>query len=230
MADEKKPDLGGNVIGIRTYKRKKTPKDMEEIEVPMSKGREVMERAITDESVSPEVKKFLEKRLEPNPKRRGYGKAPKKLGGGGGKRNEYNLTVKQEAFAQEVAKGRTLSDALRTAYNTEGWSPKTIWGEASNLGSHPFIVARIRQLNAEKEAREVDRAETLKTFVIERLQKEAMEAKQDGARVRALELLGKLTEVAAFTELSEVVQRQDRSPQEIEADITALLDRLDRSA
>ena len=59
-------------------------------------------------------------------------------------------------------------------------------------------------------------------FVVNRLQEEAVDGNSPSARVRALELLGKLTEVGAFAEQSRDITPK-RSEAEIEADIEDLL-------
>ena len=48
-------------------------------------------------------------------------------------RDTDRLTGKQEAFAQQVAKGSVLSDAYREAYDAENMKDKTIWEEACKL-------------------------------------------------------------------------------------------------
>ncbi len=66
---------------------------------------------------------------------------------------------------------------------------------------------------------------SLRAFVVNGLQIEATEAESPGARVRALELLGKLTEVQAFADVS-IDHTPKRTEAEIEADIKDLLERL----
>jgi hypothetical protein len=56
------------------------------------------------------------------------------------------LTGKQLLFAQEVAKGSTLSDAYRTAYDSEKMSSKTINEKASLLMANDKIRTRVEEL------------------------------------------------------------------------------------
>ncbi len=133
------------------------------------------------------------------------------------------LTSKQEAFSQLVANGQQQTDAYRKAYDADGMSAPTIWAEASRLADHPKVAARIEQLRGEKEALRrmlvLDREES----ILMQLQHEALTAKTDSARIRALELLGR--HAGMFAERVELA-RVDRTAEQIHADITARLRRL----
>ena len=49
------------------------------------------------------------------------------------------LTAKQEAFAQGVAQGKTLSEAYRLAYDCQRMKDASIWTEASQLMDNPRL-------------------------------------------------------------------------------------------
>lgn len=138
--------------------------------------------------------------------------------------NPERLTGKQEAFAQAVAKGAVLSDAYREAYDAERMKDKTIWEEACKLAQNPKVSARVKTLQAEMEEdrRTIERRR--EEFVLKQLQQEALQADTDGARVRALELLGKT--VGLFSDRVEIEQAGERSAAEIEAELQARLSRL----
>ncbi len=91
--------------------------------------------------------------------------------------------------------------------------------------ANPKIVERVAEIRAARDRVTSLDGVALKAFVIERLKIEAEEAKQDGARVRALELIGKLTEVQAFADVS-IDRTPKRTEAEIEAEIMGLLERL----
>lgn len=133
------------------------------------------------------------------------------------------LTSKQEAFSQLVANGQQQTDAYRNAYDADGMGAPTIWAEASRLADHPKVAARIEQLRSEKEALRrmlvLDREEA----ILAQLQHEALTAKTDSARIRALELLGR--HAGMFAERVEVA-RVERTVEELQADIVARLRRL----
>lgn len=63
------------------------------------------------------------------------------------------LTAKQEAFAQELAKGSTNADAYRRAYNAAGRSQNSLYVSASELASSPKIAVRVEALRARMMAR-----------------------------------------------------------------------------
>ncbi len=65
-------------------------------------------------------------------------------------KNEHGLTPQQEVFAQEVAKGKSLSEAYRTAYKVKpGTKPESIHVRASELMSNVKVSVRVRGLQAE---------------------------------------------------------------------------------
>jgi phage terminase small subunit len=133
------------------------------------------------------------------------------------------LTSKQEAFSQLVANGQQQTDAYRKAYNADGMGAPTIWAEASRLADHPRVAARIEQLRSEKETMwrmlVLDREEA----ILAQLQHEALTAKTDSARIRALELLGR--HAGMFAERVEIAS-VERTVEELQADIVARLRRL----
>lgn len=121
------------------------------------------------------------------------------LANGQGK-NTHGLTAKQEAFAQGVGtRGETLADAYRAAYDAANMAPATVHSEACRLMANPVISARINRLVIERQGRESHNAERIRQHVTERLHAESIDPDNPpAARVRALELLGKLGAVQAF--------------------------------
>lgn len=133
------------------------------------------------------------------------------------------LTIKQEAFALNVAQGSSQADAYRTAYLPREMKPSTLWAEASRLASHPKVSARIEELKQEAERMRQAAAMDREEAILQRLEHEAMTAKTDTARIRALELLGR--HIGMFRDRIEVEQ-VERSPEQIEADILLRLKKL----
>jgi hypothetical protein len=99
------------------------------------------------------------------------------------------LTYRRERFARAVAEGKTFTDAYRASYTTTGMKPRSIHVEASRLAAVPSVSLRIEALIADRERAEQRDADRIRAFVVEQLQHEATHARQDSARVRALELL-----------------------------------------
>jgi hypothetical protein len=89
-------------------------------------------------------------------------------------------------------------------------SPHTVHNEACKLMARQDIAARVNQLVREKQARSSHDAARIRQHVVERLQIESTDPdKPPAARVRALELLGKLDVVGAFRER---VQAEQAAP------------------
>jgi hypothetical protein len=130
------------------------------------------------------------------------------------------LTAKQEAFARRLADGEKQADAYRQAYRSDRMAAPAVWSEASRLARHPHVAARIDQLKAEAEEMRRMAALDREEAILKRLEHEAMTARTDGARVKALELLGK--HLGMFTDRV-VVEAPDRTEAEIE---NAILGRL----
>lgn len=77
-------------------------------------------------------------------------KAPGKVIAGPVGKAASGLTIKQEAFAQELAKGATNSEAYRSAYNCDGMAASTVHQEACKLAQNPKVAARLEALLAQK--------------------------------------------------------------------------------
>jgi len=113
------------------------------------------------------------------------------------------LTAKQKQFARYIAEGHTGADAYRKAYNTKA-KAQYVGNEAHKQKRNPKIANEINRIEILNSIREQQSPAQLRQTVIERLQLEATdESNPPSARIRALELLGKVTEVAAFTERRE---------------------------
>ena len=141
-----------------------------------------------------------------------------------GKNLLLGLTSKQEAFAEAVVSGMSLTAAYKSAYEAQAMSEEAIRVEASRLLTHPNVSLRVKSLNAEKEDQRrmlaVNRAER----VLQRLEKLADNATAESVKVRANELLGKTA--GLFTEQIEIEDKTDRSTADIERSIADKLARL----
>lgn len=166
-------------------------------------------------------------------------KAKPTLGGGGeaskgdtptgtrrksGKNLLLGLTSKQEAFAEHVVSGESLSAAYRLAYDAKGMSDEAVRVEASRLFMHPNVSLRVRALNVEKEDQRrmlmVSDAQASITTLRDMLKS----ADSSSAKIRAAELLGKAAGI--FTDKLEIEDKTDRSAADIEQSIAEKLARL----
>src|SRR6478736_4081569 len=119
-----------------------------------------------------------------------------------GRANQYGLTEKQEGYAQDVAKGATLSDAYRKNYDCDNMSTASVYTAASKLLDHPSVSSRVRSLMEirEKKTHAID-ASRIRQHVFDRLMVESVDDGNPAAsRIKALELLGKIDLVSMFKE------------------------------
>lgn len=122
-----------------------------------------------------------------------------------GVKGKGQLTHKQKQFAKGVAKGLTKSEAYRQAYDTQQ-KPSAVHSDAQKLMRNPRISHLIEAYQQANEAREYHSPTRLRELVIHQLTMHALaEDVPPAQRIKSLELLGKVTEVGAFTERKESV-------------------------
>jgi hypothetical protein len=119
------------------------------------------------------------------------------------------LTKKQKAFAEEVVKSGNKTKAYRKAYDTQG-KPSTQSRKAQEVASNGKVSAYIQALEQAKEAETYLLPARLRSIAIHRLTGLALNDEIAPAQqLKALELIGKMTEVALFTERRELVKVTD---------------------
>ena len=128
-----------------------------------------------------------------------------------------SLTPKQEKFCLLVSSGSSNSEAYRDAYRAEKMLPNTVHREAHRLTQNPMVATRISALKVGVESDTRDTVVEARRWVLGRLQEEATYAGTAGARIRALELLGKA--VGLFDESSRQDVTEPRASGEILEDI-----------
>jgi hypothetical protein len=127
---------------------------------------------------------------------------------GSGKAGQ-TLTKKQKAFAEEVVKTGNKTKAYRKAYDTQG-KPATQSRKAQEVASLGKVSAYIQALEQAKEAETYLLPARLRSIAIHRLTGLALNDDINPAQqLKALELIGKMTEVALFTERRELVKVTD---------------------
>ena len=126
--------------------------------------------------------------------------------------NISGLTPKQEKFVQGVVSGMTSSESYRNAYSTKNMKDSSVWTEASKLMSSPKVSQRVKLGMKRKNEYAATTGLSLRQMVLEQLQKEALNTdNNEASRIRALELLGKVSEVALFTERLETTSSSKSS-------------------
>jgi uncharacterized protein YejL (UPF0352 family) len=119
--------------------------------------------------------------------------------------NSRRLTPKQREFARQMVTAPSKVQAYRNAYNSNG-SSKGTHSAAAKLCKDSRIATEIEALRLASEAEKHRTPAQLRALVTGQLVQHALDDSVPPAtRIRALELLGKLTEVASFTERRETV-------------------------
>ena len=134
---------------------------------------------------------------------------------------QTGLTAKQIRFAEEIARGESKAGAYRKAYNTKA-SPGHQSRKGQELAKREAIGRQVEAFQAAFEAQRYATPVHLRAMTIHQLTKNALnEDFPPAQRVKCLELLGKITEVALFTERREVVTVSN--PEEIKERLIASL-------
>lgn len=119
------------------------------------------------------------------------------------------LTKKQRAFAEKVANGEPKAKAYRETYNSNG-KPTTQARNAHELANNTNVQAMIDRLKLANEATAYLLPVHLRSLIVQKLTEKALDDNiKTSDQLRAIELLGKLTEVSAFTERKEIVKQSD---------------------
>lgn len=119
------------------------------------------------------------------------------------------LSPKEKRFAEEIAKGATKSDAYRVAYKPKG-NRHTVNKRAYEVSKREDVAGYSEAIKAALEAQRFATPAHLRALTIHELTKGATDPDMPPAqRVKCLELLGKITEVALFTERREVIKVND---------------------
>jgi hypothetical protein len=122
----------------------------------------------------------------------------------GGNAKEISLTHKQKAFAEEIAKGASKAKAYRTAYNSKG-SSHTQSKEGTKLMTNPTITHHVESIRLAIEAQKYLYPTHLRALVIQQLTEKALDPDVNHAQqIKALELIGKFSDVNLFQERKEV--------------------------
>jgi hypothetical protein len=114
--------------------------------------------------------------------------------------DKVNLTKKQKDFARKVAEGKPKAQAYRETYDSKG-KPQTEAQEGNRLAKDPRISAMIESFALANEAREYLIPAQIRTMAIQNLVSIAInEGEKTSNKLKALELIGKMSEVSLFAE------------------------------
>jgi hypothetical protein len=113
---------------------------------------------------------------------------------------KVNLTKKQKDFARKVAEGKPKAQAYREAYDSTG-KPQTEAQEGNRLANNPKVSAMIEAFTLANEAREYLIPAQIRTMAIQNLVSIAInDDEKTSNKLKALELIGKMSEVSLFAE------------------------------
>jgi len=119
---------------------------------------------------------------------------------------EKTLTPKQREFARQIALGETKAGAYRKSRETKA-KPASASRQGQELMKNPAIASQVEAYKVALEAQRFATPAHLRALTIHKLTEGALDPEMPPAqRVKCLELLGKITEVALFTERREVVK------------------------
>ena len=110
---------------------------------------------------------------------------------GGGIQRQRPLTANQYEFAQEVIRGKSLRQAYRTAFKNNSGSDQAISSNANKLMKDERIQRMLNDAWGETVEALSEDAAASKRYVLKSLLALSKEAKQEGSRLKALELMGK---------------------------------------
>lgn len=132
------------------------------------------------------------------------------------------LTAKQKRFAEEIAKGETKAGAYRKAYDSKG-SPRTASRRGQELAKKGAVSAQVDAMRLALERQKYTTPAALRALVIDKLTEKAIdESIPPAQQLKALQLLGTVTEIAAFTARSETVRVTDSA--EIRSKLVKLIE------
>lgn len=140
-------------------------------------------------------------------------------------KDDNGLTERQEGFAQCVAKGLTLTEAYEQNYDCSNSKKATTWNAASKLIDHPAVAARVKHLlEVKREKTHAIDAMRIRQHVFDRLMIESVEDESPpAARIKALELLGKIDVVSMFKEQKGPNLPEESDPVALEAKLRTML-------
>ena len=101
------------------------------------------------------------------------------------------MTAQQIAFAQAIIEGAAPKAAYRSAYNNTSAADSTVATAAYKLRRHPAVAKMVQDAQEQTEDVLVEDSQAAKRFVLRSLVALSTEAKQEGSRLKALELLGR---------------------------------------
>jgi len=134
------------------------------------------------------------------------------------------LTVSQMRFTQGLVEGKTMIAAYREAYPAAQAADQVIKSAAFKLSRDPRVQAAMQEAWGETVEALAEDAIATKRYVLKALLAHSKEAKQEGTKLKALELMGKA--VGMFKGESEKVEEKV-TPEQLKRELAGHLKLLD---
>lgn len=105
------------------------------------------------------------------------------------------LTIAQQSFINNIISGMTMKDAYKAAYPNDGSTEQVIASSAYKLSRHPRVSQMLNDAWGQTVEALSDDLAAARRYVLRELVAHSREDKQEGSRLKALELLGKASGV-----------------------------------
>ena len=136
------------------------------------------------------------------------------------------LTASQTAFVIGVINGKTLKSAYRDAYPNDNSTDQGISANANRLFKHPKVQDMLENAWGEITENMIEDMTATKRFVMKQLLEHSKTAKQEGTKIKCLELLGKAS--GLFTQ-AEVKDDKTVSADQLKGELAKYLRTLKRT-
>jgi phage terminase small subunit len=130
------------------------------------------------------------------------------------------LTKSQLAFANELIKGNTLKASYRIAYPNSQCNDACAVSNASKLARDPRISKMVNEGNEEHIEHLSESVEGMRRFVLKEFLALSKDARQEGSRLKALELLAR--SIGMFKE-TDSTKDKTQTPDQLKRELTAHL-------
>ena len=136
------------------------------------------------------------------------------------------LTASQTAFVYGVVQGKTLKQSYKDAYPNDNSTDQGISANANRLFKHPKVQDMLQDAWGEIAENLVEDMTATKRYVMKQLLEQSKTAKQEGSKIKCLELLGKAS--GLFTQ-AEVKDERAVSADQLKGELAKYLRTLKRT-
>jgi hypothetical protein len=105
--------------------------------------------------------------------------------------HQRQMTPQQQRFADLLIEGKPPKVAYREAYQNTSAADSTVATAAYKLRRHPLVAKAVQDAEEQTQDVLVEDTQAAKRFVLRSLVALSTDAKQEGSRLKALELLGR---------------------------------------